>query len=619
MRVIEGVFMEIQKLTSEVIDKIAAGEVVERPAHLLKELLENSIDAGSTKIDVQIDQGGEWIKVIDNGRGIYRDDLPLVFARHATSKISEADDLWKLKSFGFRGEALASISAVSRTQILSRHNEEKSSFKIDSQYGKISEVQPTGALDGTTVLVEDLFGNVPARKKFLKSQASEISHIKNTVKALALANPSIEFKLKHKQELIYFWPVTESMLKRSEQVLEISPLYQVLTSHDGLELDFVYTAPSDVAKSSKNMWYFVQGRWVQDKSIHAAVMEAFRQLLMHGEYPQCVLSLNCSPDFVDVNIHPTKSQIKFLNSQKVFQFIHNAIRSQLEMAPWLQNLGKVTKHSLSSEVSVGGNPNRFEGNSQVKFDSHDFEKVSFSKKPSFFEFQSPVKANSIDLDSKITMKDLAQAASYKPKFDEEKNKNVYTWSALQVIGQLNNTYIVCQSDECLILVDQHAAHERVVFERLMRDWKLGSLPTQTMLIPLSMQLEDNLCETLLSYSEKFKNAGLEIEQSGPGQIAIQTMPAFMKEAAVLKALDKFAREASENSGSFAFENAVADFFATMSCHSVVRAGQILNTEQMKELLEQMDEFPLSSFCPHGRPVSIEYSFSKIEREFGRLA
>lgn len=611
--------MEIQTLSSEVIDQIAAGEVVERPAHLLKELLENSIDAGSTKIEIQIEQGGEWIKVIDNGKGILDEDLPLVFARHATSKISSADDLWNLHSFGFRGEALASISSVSKTQILSRHKTKKNAFKIESHFGKISSVAPTGSIEGTTILVEELFNNVPARKKFLKSAAAEVSHIKNVVKALALVNPQIEFKLKNKQELISFWAKDKSTLERAEQVLSIKPLYQVKAEYDGFELDFIYTSPADVSKTSKNMWYFVQDRWVQDKTLHAAVMEAFRQLLMHGEYPQCILSLKCPTDFVDVNIHPTKSQIKFSDSQKIFQFVHNAIRAELELAPWLKNIGRSEKQSFVTDMSYAmkeednfGSKNFVQSTSpeQVPFRDSEIQTVKYSQRPSFFEFNSPSRQETKTNYPSLTIEDLTRAAEFTP----ERGK---TWSKLQVIGQLNNTYVVCQSNECMVLVDQHAAHERVAFERLMSNWKKGQLESQSLLIPITMQLEESLCEALELKKMDLSKAGLEIERSGPDQISIETIPAFMKESAVTIALDQLAREMAEKSGSHAFETAVADLFATMACHSVVRAGHVLNQEQMQQLLVQMDEFPLSSFCPHGRPVSYELSFNKIEREFGR--
>ncbi len=297
--------MEIQQLASDVVDKIAAGEVVERPSHLLKELLENSMDAGATEVEIEVDNGGKSLSVLDNGKGVLASDLPLVFARHATSKIRESEDLWRLASFGFRGEALASISSVSSLEFTSRRQGEAKAYKIHCEHGKVGEVLETSFQEGTLVQVDELFSNIPARLKFLKSDSAEITQIKNVVKAMALQYPKVQWKFKSKGKLVYFWPSDESLLERAKKVLETDRLFENEFDYEGFHAHVVFSDPSTVVKVSRQIWTFVQNRWVQDRGLQAAVMEAYRSLLMHGQYPICFISVTCPPDEVDVNIHPT--------------------------------------------------------------------------------------------------------------------------------------------------------------------------------------------------------------------------------------------------------------------------------------------------------------------------
>jgi DNA mismatch repair protein MutL len=311
--------MDIKILSSEVVDQIAAGEVVERPSHLLKELMENSLDAGATQIEVDVDEGGKKIRVSDNGKGIHFEDLSLVCARHATSKISDADDLWKLHTFGFRGEALASISSVSRLKITSRRHEATQAYALENHFGKEQKPFPAGREPGTTVEVEELFSNVPARLKFLKSDSAEITQIKSVVKALALANPAVEFKLKQQGKILLFFPFVPDLLSRAKNVLDIKDVFYVQREYQGYRLEMVYSSPQTTTGNSKQIWIFVQNRWVADRTIQAALMESYRSLLMHGEYPFVVIKLHVPESTVDVNIHPTKSQVKFVDSSQIFK------------------------------------------------------------------------------------------------------------------------------------------------------------------------------------------------------------------------------------------------------------------------------------------------------------
>lgn len=595
--------MEIQLLSSDVVDKIAAGEVVERPAHLLKELLENSLDAGATKIEVEIDEGGKSLSVTDDGKGVLKKELPLVFARHATSKIEESEDLWKLSTFGFRGEAIASISSVSRLDFISRRKGEKKGYKIQCEFGSLSDVSETSAQEGTTVRIQDLFSNIPARLKFLKSDSAEVTQIKNVIKAMAMQYPHVEWKVKSKGKLLFVWKGGQTPLERAQSVLDTKKLYEHKKEFEGFNAHVIFSDPSNVTKVSRQIWIFVQNRWVQDRGIQAAVMEAYRNLLMHGQYPICYVSLECPPDEVDVNIHPTKSQVKFIDAKKAFRAVHYCLREAIEKAPWQTKTPSYENKVIAAPVEKTDS-----------FESFDLQRTQFQQKtfskPQFEQTQSVYSP-------KVGMEELKQASQREEVKSLDVEKPQGYWSTFQVVGQVDLTYIVVQDKEKMMLVDQHAAHERVAFERLMNSWKNGNMEVQSFLLPLTVDLEEPEVETLVEMTEELSTMGISIEQAGPSTIAIASLPSIIKEAGLVEALKKLAKERLDKGGSFALEVAIGDIFATMACHSVVRAGQSLSREQMENLLTDMDEFPLSGFCPHGRSVSIDWSFVHLEKEFGR--
>lgn len=651
----------IHLLESDVIDQIAAGEVVERPAHLIKELVENGLDAGATSVEVEYDQGGRRVRVTDNGKGILASDLSLALARHATSKILRADDLWSLNSFGFRGEALASIGSVSRLSLTSRPFNQNTAHKLISEFGRLGNVEPTGANPGTTVTVEELFENVPARLKFMKSDGAEAAQIKATLKALALAHEGIEFRLRTKGKTEALWTKTDSFLGRAKMVLGIERLFASTFEFEGFNVQVVYASPHDVAGNARNILIFVQGRWVQDRGLQAAVIDAFRGLLMHGEYPIAVIRVTAPNGEVDVNIHPTKSQIKFRDPQIAFRSVNRALREAIEKAPWLDNknsepsgvsnraeLGKkfsvaeLTREyggtvqntptqnlsvlneasaSVVSELSLATAPVHSLG----RFEGPEFSAVQFRQKQDFTV--RPANAGE-DTEHHQTMgqtmglSDLSgnnksKLSTFQSHAGSEK---VVTgaWSRLQIIGQADLTYIVTQDKNGLVLIDQHAAHERVAYEKLMQAWKNGDVDVQTLLLPLTIELEVEAVESIMSVAQNLENLGLSLDQVGPQAVAVRAKPTLISDQALKSVILNLGREMVERGGSFVLEKKIGDVCATLACHSVVRAGQSLSRDQMAGLLVQMDEFPLSSFCPHGRPVSVEYSFHKLERDFGRI-
>jgi DNA mismatch repair protein MutL len=627
--------MEIRQLSSDVVDKIAAGEVVERPAHLLKELLENSIDAGADRIDIEVQDGGRGLVVTDNGRGVSPEDLPLVFSRHATSKIAQAEDLWNLNTFGFRGEAVASISAVSQLDFTSLRQGADKAYRLHSNYGELSPVMEASHSQGTRVQVSHLFDNIPARLKFLKSDAAELAQIKNVVKAMALQYPQVEWRLKSQGKLVFLFSPTQSSLERACQVFETPRMYENTHTLDDFKAQVIFSSPENVVKVSRQIWVFVQNRWVQDRSLQAAVMEAYRSLLMHGQYPLCFVSLTCPPDQVDVNIHPTKSQVKFVDSKKAFRTVYYALREALETAPWLDahkaQTGAKSQHrpqSLSAPQSVAQAQSNPGTTHNPTFMDSAIEQVHFQKKNHFkpnnyLDHQEPqvgmeaLRAAAQDRPETCQI-ETDIASTQEPARQEITASSGVYWSQLQVIGQVDLTYIVAQDRDKLVLVDQHAAHERVAFERLMSVWKSGqNIEAQNLLIPLVVDLDAAEVEALISHQQELQKMGIEIEAAGPDSVAISSRPTTIREKALVEALRRLADEVLNRGDSFALEKVMVDIFATMACHSVVRAGQALSQQEMEQLLKDMDQFPLSGFCPHGRSVSLEFPFAQLEKDFGR--
>lgn len=662
--------MAIRSLSSEVVDQIAAGEVVERPAHMVKELVENSLDAGASMVEVEFEQGGRRVRVTDDGGGIDESELSLALARHATSKISTAADLWKLTSFGFRGEALASISAVSRLTLTSRQEGCSSAGRVKSEFGRVSKVEQAGGNQGTTVLIEELFANVPARLKFLKSETAEGAQIKNTLKALALTHPNTEFRLKSAGKTLQVWPKSKGFRERVEQVLDVRPMFESRAEFGGMRVHAVFASPHQVAGNARQIWLFVQDRWVQDRGLQAAVLDAYRGLLMHGEYPIAVIKVEVPTDEVDVNIHPTKSAVKFRDTQLAFRAVHRCLRTGLEQAPWLErassaspsgradsavhssvrapNAGYQSSSNSSSNsdrgtasVSVGDSCSSGLSEPQpLSFQEPELARTQYQKRAPYAEAaagrppvtfdvlraaataapaymgstseavtETSATENTANVDfvrspSSTVLSETRQAASF--------------WSRLQVLGQAHLTYILAEDDRTLYLVDQHAAHERVAYERLMRAWRQGEVERQELLLPLTLDLDAEVVEALVTQAPELARIGIEAEAMGPDAVAVRAIPAGIRESVIASSLAELGREIVEKGGGFAIERKIGDLCATMACHSVVRAGQALSHEQMTSLLAQMDEFPLSSFCPHGRPVSVEYPFHKLERDFGRI-
>lgn len=620
----------VHSLQSDVIDQIAAGEILERPAHMIKELLENSLDAGATEVQVEVLQGGRDVLIEDNGHGMHPDDIAKAFLRHATSKMRVISDLQGIRSFGFRGEALASVASVSRIRVVTRTAQMEKAVQTTWNGSEWSPQEPMDAPQGTRIHIQDLFGNVPARLKFLKSEAAEVTQIKIVLKSFALKHASKKITLKVNHQLAEFWSPAAQSLLRVKEVLGEEEIFVVEGVIGNCRARIFYSSPHVVQKTSKNMWFFVQGRWVVDKGLQAAVMEAYRNLLMHGEFPSVVVDLEVPGEEVDVNVHPTKSQIKFLDPKAPFQTIYRLLRQGLETAPWLVSPSAQPLSAATVGEALGVQVSRPPGR------AGDFEQMNFTQQmplsfrekvmpgPQLTQLQPAVSApavRGVSLQAPVPVSlpeatPPAVAPQGAPAARGESARRY--WSLMSVRGQAHLTYLVCESSSALVLVDQHAAHERVLFEKLMRDYRGQRFEIQNFLFPLTLDMTADQVESLLACSLELKKMGIEIEALGPTSLGVKAAPVYLKESAIDEGLRQAAEYLQNNGDIVQLEKVWTDVLSRMACHSAVRAGQALSREEMQALLEQMDEFPMSSFCPHGRPVSQEWSWPWIEKAFGRL-
>lgn len=640
--------LKIKRLSEGVIDQIAAGEVLERPAHMVKELLENSLDAHATKIEIYLKRGGRDVKIKDNGVGFLPEDLDIALLRHTTSKLNKVGDLWELKTFGFRGEALASISAVSHMRLSSKVKGGKA-YEIQSHFGKLTSKVETEHEVGTSIEIQGLLDNVPARKKFLKTDAYEISEIKKVIAAFGLISPYIELKLFVNDKLEFIWPkASESILPRYKEILKTNDLYSFSQNFDDIKVTAYFAPPHETAKSSRKIWLFVQDRFIQDQSILAAIRDGFQNALLPGEHPIGALFIHMNPQLVDVNVHPTKSRVKFADAASIYRAVRNTLLQFVEQSPWRNDfLLSAKKPSEDFNNSSAEDPESLEVHSQSQSykpiaspEAHSFKQTDFGlsafrsgtlnseirglQQINNQEASNPHTAKSLQ-DRSLTPKDFdtdinAMSSSQPSDTLSTVNKNDEPkWSNLVVVGQIAKTYIVTQNQNEMILIDQHAAHERYLFEKLWSTFKQGQpLEAQNHLLPLSYKVENEaFMELLLQEKSNLEKLSLIFEQSGPSQIEIITTPVLFKEKAIVQTLDKMLEQMLKNGSSFVFEDVLADLFATMACHSAIRAGQLMEKVEMESLLNLMDEFSTTSYCPHGRPVFVRYSFAKLETDFFR--
>ena len=587
----------IKPLPETLISQIAAGEVVERPASVLKELLENSVDAGSSDIAVSLSQGGvREIRVTDDGEGMEPDDLPLALARHATSKIASLQDLESVRSLGFRGEALASIASVARLSIATRRRDARHGSSIRTEGGRVDPVEPSSASPGTVVAVNDLYYNTPARRKFLRSEATEFAHSEDAFKRIALAHPAIAFSLKHNNRVVLHLAASDPV-RRVEAVLGAAFMESARAIDDasaGMRLAGFAGSPRDARSGRDAQFLFVNGRFVRDKVVSHAVREAYQDVL-HGErHPAYVLFLEIDPAAVDVNVHPAKIEIRFRDSRAVHQFVFHAL-------------------SKANARTAAGTPAAM----AVPMAAADHEAGVLA--PSSSRPWQPQLGVQQPTASYFAMLDGARSGAL-PRPREADPYQASQVSGLplgQAIAQLHGVYILAQNDAGLVLVDMHAAHERIVYERLKNALDRRQLAMQKLLIPATLAVDRLDVATVEENAEVLAQLGFDMAPLSPTTLAVRAVPSLLSSGDVGELARTVLKDLREFGASRVLTERRDELLASMACHGAVRAHRSLTMPEMNALLREMEETERAGQCNHGRPTWYQMSLADLDKLFMR--
>ncbi len=609
------------KILPEVLcNQIAAGEVVERPSSVVKELLENSLDAGATDICIEIEKGGKkLIRISDDGCGMNRDDAFLCLERHATSKITTEADLFSLNTLGFRGEALPSIASVSRFLLRTRNEASEEGWEIYAEGGTIKRADAAGCPCGTTIEIRDLFFNTPARKKFLRKDETELGHIGDVVTKMALANPAVKFRLLHNGRSLIEVYRQSRLEERLSSLLGRPVLKDLLPlESDGggdLALHGFISQPSVHRSTTGSIYTFINGRYIRDRVVQHALMDGYRNLLVKGRYPIVVLFLSIDPALVDVNVHPTKHEVRFRDQRLVHDFITSSIREVLRPSSWLGEGGE--PHTAPPVAPV--EPPQSRPLEQVsapfaKPGAGDAGSASYPERiqDAMQGYAGRSFAAAVEASGQGTRYDAPSAAT---QAIEEGPAGFF--SSLHVIGQYRQSYILCQDGDDLVLIDQHAAHERIGFERLRSQFQRGQIETQALLFPAVLELDFNEAAVLEEHLDDLRRLGFDIEPFGGKSFALKAIPQLLGDSQAERLVCDVAGELATIGKSALAEEALDDVLILMACHNVVRANQGLGHLEMKGLLKELDQVDFSAHCPHGRPVMIRHSLGEIEKMFKR--
>ena len=600
--------MTIRRLPETLVNQIAAGEVVERPASALKELVENALDAGAGNIDIQLRDGGRTlISVTDDGRGMTADELSLAVERHATSKLPD-DDLVHIKSLGFRGEALPSIGAVARLSITSRVEGGDSAWALSVEGGKLSDVQPAAHPQGTRVEIRDLFFATPARLKFLKAPRTELGHATEIIKRLAMAHPGVGFTLSDgTRTVIRYAPAQGDLftqrLDRLGAIMgrEFSDnALLVEAEREGLRLTGHIGLPTLNRGNALQQYMFVNGRPVKDKLFFGAVRGAYRDFLAHDRYPYIALYLEIPPDQVDVNVHPAKTEVRFRDAGLVRGLIVSALKHALADAG----------HRASTTVSNAALGAVQQGQGLHSYQSRPFSQGGGYPSAGLSDRASAFQAPLHNFDMTPTARNEQQPWSATDTVEQDYPLGVAR-------AQLHETYIVAQTADGIVVVDQHAAHERIVYERMKQALDEGGIKRQGLLLPEVVELDEPSAARLGKHIDELLELGLVIEPFGEGAVVVREVPAMLGQSDVQKLIKDLADDLAEWGEVLSLHEKLADVASTMACHGSVRAGRRLKADEMNALLREMEATPHSGQCNHGRPTYVELKLNDIEKLFGR--
>ena len=579
---------KIEVLSKSISQIIAAGEVVERPASVVKELMENAIDAGSSEIIVELKSGGlQLIRVVDNGEGMESEDVPMAFQRYATSKIRKAEDLYTIHTLGFRGEALPSISQVSKMALHTRALPSLSGTQAICEGGEIKRISEIGCPIGTEVEVKSIFYNIPVKRKFLKSIRSELRYALLHFLRLSLSHPFISFKFIHDGRTLHDHPKTDSPLVRIEAIFGkdiYSHLRPIEFEDREIKVAGFASLPSFSKRNTEGFYFYVNQRFIKDRMIYKAVLEAYRHTLPNHQFPIVILFITIPPSTVDVNVHPTKAEVKFRDSEKIYQAILASLR-------WVVEEGS------------------FQSERRISWDERG-ERVSQKEaQPSFFVRET------ISSPSFLTREEEKEILMVHE--GERLPWNVEKKPYYSILGQIRGTYILCEGEGKLIFIDQHAAHERILFEKFKKEYESRSIVSEKLLIPILLELSAEESYLLELAGEALISMGFEIEPVGEKLFAIRSVPSFIApkdpKDIVRGILDDLSFLEKAGKG----EETLYTILITLACHSAIRGNFILKKEEMDKLVELLTPFPLSTTCPHGRPIFFLLPLDELKKQFKR--
>ena len=604
-----GFMPHIRKLPQELVNQIAAGEVVERPASVVKELVENSLDAGATRIEIDIEDGGSrLIRVRDDGEGIAAEELPLALDAHATSKIASLDDLERVLTLGFRGEALPSIASVSRFALTSRARGAEAAARIEIEAGRLSEPRPAQHPQGTTIEVRDLFHNVPARRKFLRAERTEFAHVDELVKSLALARPQIEFRLSNNgRPARLLRPARDdaALTARLADVLgEEFPARSLRVDHAGagLRLSGWVGLPTASRGQADQQYFYVNGRLVRDRVVTHAVRQAYADVLFHGRHPAYVLFLEIDPAIVDVNVHPAKTEVRFRESRLVHDFLYRTLNEALAQT----RAGSVTS------VIAGAVP--YAQTSADAAQAHAWRAqggLGLGRRDASAGAYLAQLAGVAEQDFDVARSAMAPALNFAAAAEGEAPPLGFA------LAQLAGIYVLAENANGLILVDMHAAHERITYEKLKAAQVSHGIRAQLLLVPLALAVSAREATVVEEHAHDLAALGFDIVRSGPQGVTVKRYPGLLEGADVSGLVRDVLADFAAHGSSRRLEQAHNDILSTMACHGSVRANRRLTLAEMNALLREMEATERSGQCNHGRPTWVQLSIAELDRMFLR--
>ena len=637
--------MPIQQLPSSVINKIAAGEVIERPASVVKELLENSVDAGATHIEVTIEQGGiELIRIVDNGSGIPRDELTLAVTSHATSKIVDADDLFRVGTFGFRGEALASICEVSQAMIRSKTENQECGFELLINGGHHEPIAPCGGTTGTTMEIRQLFYNTPVRQKFLRTPQTEKGHIAEAFARVALANPQIAMTLTHNTTVVHHLPATESWRERISAFFgaEISDNLISVSDTDGAVQVSGFVVDPSVSRSNNRMQYlFLNRRYIRDRSLQHALSESYRGLLMVGRYPACFLRLAMPPEDVDVNVHPAKLEVRFRNGGQIYKQLLSTIRNRF-LTTDLTAKGQLGRRDGGQIATAVGNNDSMHSTESGSAAVAIQDRLTFPPATSAANFAgSPVAPRtsvgfgppSIPGSNaefrpypdgpSVAGSMPAESAAYSsnPLPPVSSATGVATGEApvqRMLALQVHNTYLISETEEGMVIIDQHALHERIIYEQLRDRILGGDLESQRLLVPEPVTLPPAEAAAVLDAADTLARIGIAVEPFGGDTVLVSSYPAMLANHNPADMLKSVVEKIVDEAGTPEERDVIDELLHMISCKAAVKAGDRLSPEEITSLLEHRELCQDAHHCPHGRPTSLVFSRQELDKRFKRI-